>query len=49
MPVRITQQQGGMLTLELTLDLNGSMLEMENHIQDELNQAGCLATAEALK
>ena len=25
------------------------MLEMENCIQDELNQAGCLATAEALK
>ena len=49
MPVRITQQQGGTLTLELTLDLNGSMLEMENHIQDELNQAGCLATAESLK
>jgi len=49
MSVRITKQQGGMLTLELTLDLNGSMLEMENHIQDELNQAGCLATAEALK
>jgi hypothetical protein len=25
------------------------MLDMENHIQDELNKAGCLATAEALK
>ena len=49
MSVRITKQQGGMLTLELTLELNGSMLEMENHIQDELNKAGCLATAEAVK
>ena len=49
MSVRIKEQCGGMLTLEVSFDLNGSMLDLENHIQDELNKAGCVATCEALK
>jgi len=49
MSARITKQRGSTLTIELTIDLQGSMLDRENHIQDELNKAGCLATAEALK
>ena len=49
MPARITTRHASLLTLELTIELNGSMLDMENNIQDELNKAGCLATAEALK
>lgn len=49
MAAKITKRRGSMLTIELSLDLNGSMLDMENHIQEELNKAGCLATVEALK
>ena len=49
MTATVTKRHGCMLTIELTLDLNGSMLDMEHHIQEELNKAGCLATAEALQ
>lgn len=46
---KIINNHNGMLTIEMSFALGGSMLEMENAIQDELNKAGCLATAEALK
>ena len=45
----LMKSHGSLLTIELTFELNGSMLDMENHIQEELNKAGCLATTEALK
>ena len=37
------------LTLQVTIKLTGSLLEMENTILDSFNEIGCLATAEALK
>lgn len=49
MSAKISSNCDNMLTLELQIPLQGSMLEMENVIQDELNKAGCLATTEALK
>jgi hypothetical protein len=49
MSATLTKRHGSLLTIELTIELGGSMLDMENTIQDELNKAGCLATSEALK
>jgi hypothetical protein len=37
------------LTIQVTIKLTGSLLEMENTILDSFNEIGCLATAEALK
>ena len=49
MPATVTKRHGNLLTIELDIELGGSMLDMENQIQDDLNHAGRLATAEALK
>lgn len=48
MAATVTHRRKSMLTIEVSFELNGSMLDMENHIQEELNKAGCLATIEAL-
>jgi hypothetical protein len=45
----VKSHKGNLLTIEMTIELGGSMLDMENHIQDELNLAGQLATIAALK
>ena len=37
------------LTIQVTIKLTGSLLEMENTILDGCNEIGCLATTEALK
>jgi hypothetical protein len=37
------------LTIQVTIKLTGSLLEMENTILDGFNEIGCLATTEALK
>ncbi len=37
------------LTIQVTVKLSGSLMEMENKIQDGCNEIGCLATTEALK
>ena len=49
MPATVTKRHGNLLTIELDIELGGSMLDMENQIQDDLNHAGRLATAEVLK
>ncbi len=48
MTVRITEQTDSQVTLELTFDLNGHLMEMEESIQNVLNQAGCEVTALAI-
>ena len=48
MSARIVKQSGGKLTIEIDLDLNGSMLSQEEAIQVALNEAGKLATRQAL-
>ncbi len=37
------------LTIQVTIKLTGTLLEMENTILDSFNEIGCLATTEALK
>lgn len=49
MSVEIIKRVGNKITIELSLDLEGSMLEMEETIQKSVNELGLLETAEALK
>jgi hypothetical protein len=46
---KIIARNGNEVTLQVTLKLSGSLLEMENVILDGCNELGCVATAEALK
>lgn len=41
--------EGSVITLEVKMDLSGSMLAAEEAILSSLNEAGCVATGEALK
>lgn len=45
----IVEQKGRKLTLQMNVELTGSLLEIENRILDACNEMGCLATEEALK
>ena len=49
MSVEIIKREGNKLTVEITVDLEGSMLEMEEIIQKSVNELGLIETAEALK
>jgi len=49
MNVKIKERSERKLTMELEIDLEGSMLNMEENIERALNSAGMIATAEALK
>lgn len=41
--------EGSVITLEVKVDVSGSMLTAEEAILSGLNEAGCVATGEALK
>jgi hypothetical protein len=45
----IRHNDNGTITVSITVDLQGSLMEMENTILDATNEIGCLATAAALK
>ena len=45
----IIARNGNDLTIQVTIKLTGSLMEMENTILDGCNEIGCLATTEALK
>ncbi len=45
----IIARNGNELTIQITLQLSGSLLEMENTILNSCNEIGCLATTEALQ
>jgi hypothetical protein len=45
----IIAHNGNELTIQVTIKLTGSILEMENTILGSCNEMGCLATTEALK
>lgn len=45
----IIARNGNELTIQVTVRLSGSLLEMENIILDSCNEVGCLATTEALQ
>ena len=49
MKSEIKQEQDGSYTLSVNLKLEGSMLEMEEHIQEMVNELGLKATIEALR
>jgi hypothetical protein len=49
MPATIIERQENRVTIQVTIELTRSMLDTEEAIQQALNQAGVLATAEALK
>lgn len=49
MPATIDSISGSTVTLTLKVELTGSLLEMEESIQQSLNEAGVLASGEALK
>jgi hypothetical protein len=42
-------RNGNELSIQVTIKLAGSLLEMENTLLDGCNEIGCLATTEALK
>ena len=44
MAATIVSQTDNTLTLQIQISLDGSMMQMEEHIQDALNEAGILAT-----
>ena len=46
---KIIEQKGKKLTLQVSIELNGSLMDIENTILDACNEVGCLATEEALK
>jgi len=49
MPATIIERQENAVTIQISIPLGRSMLDSEEAIQQALNQAGVLATAEALK
>src|SRR5512144_41491 len=49
MPERVVEVKGTQVKIELTVELSRSMLETEEAIQVVLNDAGCLASQEALR
>ncbi len=49
MSARIVKKTGSKLTIEIDLDLTGSMLSQEEAIQLALNEAGKLATGRAIE
>lgn len=48
MTAQVISVQGDRVTLQVEVELGGSMLEMESSIQDAVNTVGTLATREAL-
>jgi hypothetical protein len=46
---KIIEQKGKKLTLQVSIELSGRLMDIENHILDACNEVGCLATEEALK
>ena len=49
MPARLVSVADACVKVELTVELSRSMLNTEEAIQAALNEAGCLASTEALK
>lgn len=49
MSAQLIKQNGHELTIQITVNISGSMLEAEEHVQRAVNEAGCLATQQALK
>ncbi|MGB0849199.1 MAG: ISKra4 family transposase [Thiolinea sp.] len=48
MTVKVVEQTVSRVTLELTFDISGPLMKVEERIQDILNEAGCEVTAQAI-
>ncbi len=46
---KVLRRSGTEVTLEVTVDLEGTLLEMEGAIQEATNALGCCVTEEARK
>lgn len=49
MPVTSVKQRGSKVTIEVEIDLAGSLFEMEGHIEEAVNAVGCAAMERALQ
>ena len=49
MKTTVVSQQGGTVRLQIDIDINGSMLDVEERIQDAVNDLGRAATGLALE
>jgi len=49
MSAKLISIEGKKVKIEVTIELNDSMLDSEKLIQEKLNEAVCIATKEALK
>jgi hypothetical protein len=49
MSVKLISVEGTKVKIELTIELSESMLDSEGKIQEGLNEAGCIASIEAMK
>ena len=49
MSAELISVEGTKVKIEVTIELRGSMLESEGKIQEGLNEAGCIASIEAMK
>lgn len=49
MPAKLISVEGTKVKIELTIELSESMLGSEGNIQEGLNEAGCIASIEAMK
>lgn len=49
MPAEIVERTEGGITIQITIPYGGSMLEFEEAVQEQLNEAGVLATEERLR
>lgn len=48
MSAQLVKQEGSNITLQVTVNISGSMLEAEDRIQQAVNEVGCLATEQTL-
>ena len=46
---KIVKEENDKITLQIQIDLSGTMLEMEDSIQEAVNKLGCLATKKAIE
>ena len=49
MNTEVLSREGTQLTIQVTVDISGSMLQAEEKILDACNEVGCLATEETLQ
>ena len=49
MKAKIVKEEGNKITVQVEIELEGEMLDMEEHIQQMVNEVGLAATLKALE